>query len=106
MTCQSADGFGVGEGEGFAAAGLEAADFALPDLEEAFFAEAVQTKAREIAPTMEKARRREAIIQHNMQDKCQKATAFAGTIGGYRTLLEETFDYWTRGLFDRSFADV
>ena len=78
MTCQSADGFGVGEGEGFAAAGFEAAGFALPDLDFAFFAEALQARAKEMAPITEKVRRRDAIIHHNMQDKCQKATSFPG----------------------------
>ena len=85
MTCQSAEGLGVGDGEGLAAAALAAAvglALAPLDLDEAFFAEALQARANEIAPTMEKVQTREAIIQNNMQDKCQKATLFPSVCGG------------------------
>ncbi len=67
MTCQSSFGFAAA---GFATAGFAGVGFAADDFALAGFARAPQARVKEIAPTMEKARSRTAIIQHNMQEKC------------------------------------
>ena len=71
MTCQSALGFAP---SGFATAGCAAAVFAVDDFVRAGFARAPHARIKEIAPTMEKAQSRIAIIHYNMQEKCHRAS--------------------------------
>src|ERR1700682_921412 len=76
MTCQSAFGFAP---SGFVAAGGVTLGFAADDFVLAVFARASHASASKIAPTMEKARSRTAIIHYNMQEKCQWTTSFPMT---------------------------
>ena len=70
MTCQSALGFAP---SGFATAGGAAVGFAVDDFALAGFARAPHARVKEIAPTMEKAGNRTAIIHYKMQEKCHRA---------------------------------